>query len=358
MAASSKTSKDAESKQGRAGTSGSGQGNAKGTRSKQQTTKAAGSKQTAKAAGSTAKATRSTQAKTTKPKQETANATGAKRQTQKAASPKRQAAKTAGSKRQNADGAGSKQQTGIYVYGILPADVELTSEMPGVGDPAAQVRVIHSDGLAALVSEVDVAKPLGSPQDLAAHEQIVDATAGAVPVLPARFGAVLASEEEVAQELLAANHDEFDDSLRELEGRAQYVVKGRYAENAILTEVLSENRQAARLADKIRGANPDATRDARIKLGEIINDAVTAKRHKDTRVLGDAMEGHCVASVVREPTHELDAVHVALLVDTDRESDLQQVIEDLARDWDGRIELRLLGPMAAYDFVGTVLSEG
>lgn len=358
MAASSKTSKDAESKQGRAGTSGSGQGNAKGTRSKQQTTKAAGSKQTAKAAGSTAKATRSTQAKTTKPKQETANATGAKRQTQKAASPKRQAAKTAGSKRQNADGAGSKQQTGIYVYGILPADVELTSEMPGVGDPPAQVRVIHSDGLAALVSEVDVAKPLGSPQDLAAHEQIVDATAGAVPVLPARFGAVLASEEEVAQELLAANHDEFDDSLRELEGRAQYVVKGRYAENAILTEVLSENRQAARLADKIRGANPDATRDARIKLGEIINDAVTAKRHKDTRVLGDAMEGHCVASVVREPTHELDAVHVALLVDTDRESDLQQVIEDLARDWDGRIELRLLGPMAAYDFVGTVLSEG
>lgn len=365
MAASSKTSKGAASKQGRAGTTGSGQGNAKGTRSKQQTTKAAGSKQTAKSAGSTAKATRSSQAKTTKSKQQTAKATGSQRQTTKAASPKRQAAKTAGSrrqnansKRQNANGAGSKQQTGIYVYGILPADVELTSEMPGVGDPPAQVRVIHSDGLAALVSEVDVAKPLGSPQDLAAHEQIVDATAGAVPVLPARFGAVLASEEEVAKELLAANHDEFDDSLRELEGRAQYVVKGRYVENAILTEVLSENRQAARLADKIRGADPDATREARIKLGEIINDAVTAKRHKDTRVLGDAMEGHCVASVVREPTHELDAVHVALLVDTDQESDLQQVIEDLARDWEERVELRLLGPMAAYDFVGTVLSEG
>jgi hypothetical protein len=60
---------------------------------------------------------------------------------------------------------------------------------------------------------------------------------------------------------------------------------------------------------------------------------------------------------VREPTHELDAVHVAFLVDTDRESEMEQVIDDLARDWEGRIELRLLGPMAAYDFVGAVLAE-
>jgi hypothetical protein len=70
------------------------------------------------------------------------------------------------------------------------------------------------------------------------------------------------------------------------------------------------------------------------------------------------MEGHCVASVVREPTHELDAAYVAFLVETDEESEMQQAIEDLARDWEGRIEVRLLGPMAAYDFVGSVLPEG
>ena len=127
---------------------------------------------------------------------------------------------------------------------------------------------------------------------------------------------------------------------------------------AHLTEVLSENRQAARLADKLQNADRDATRDARIKLGEIINVAISAKRRKDIRILGDAMEGHCVASVVREPTHELDAVHVAFLVKTDGESELEQAVEDLARDWDGRIDVHLHGPMAAYDFVGSVLPEG
>ena len=230
--------------------------------------------------------------------------------------------------------------------------------MPGVGDPPGQVRVVRSDGLAALVSEVDTSRPLGSPQDLVAHEQIVDATAAEVPVLPARFGAVMESEEAVAEDLLAANQDEFDDALQELEGRAQFVVKGRYVEQAILTEVLSENRQAARLADKLRDADLDASRDGRIKLGEIINVALDAKRRRDTRALGDAIEGHCVASVVREPTHELDAVHVAFLVETDGESEMEQAIEELARGWDGRVNVRLHGPMAAYDFVGSVLPEG
>jgi hypothetical protein len=248
--------------------------------------------------------------------------------------------------------------TGIYVYGILPADIELTDETTGVGDPPSQVRVVRSNGLAALVSEVDLSRPLGSPEDLTAHERIVDATAAELPVLPARFGAVLASEEEVTEELLAANRDEFDVALQELEGRAQYVVKGRYVEQEVMREILSENRQAARLADKLRDADPDATRDVRIKLGEIISEAVTARRHKDTHALGHAMDGLCVASVVREPTHELDAVHVAFLVDTDGESEMEDAIEDLAGDWEGRVEVRLLGPMAAYDFVGSMLPEG
>jgi len=69
------------------------------------------------------------------------------------------------------------------------------------------------------------------------------------------------------------------------------------------------------------------------------------------------MERLCVASVVREPTHELDAVHVAFLVAVDEEREVERVIEDLAREWEGRIDVQLLGPMAAYNFAGTAQPE-
>jgi hypothetical protein len=252
----------------------------------------------------------------------------------------------------------TQQQTGLYVYGILPGDIELTSDMSGVGDPPGEVRVVHAGDLAALVSEVDMSRPLGSPADLAAHKQVLDASVADAPVLPMRFGAVLASEGAVAHELLEEHRDEFFGALEELDGLAEYVVKGRYVERAILNEVLSENRDAARLRDQIRGADSDATRDARIRLGEIIHNAITQKREQDTRALGQAMAEHCEASLVRDPTHERDAVHVAFLVRLSQDKDIERVVKDLGAKWEGRVELRLLGPMAAYDFVGATEPGG
>jgi hypothetical protein len=252
-----------------------------------------------------------------------------------------------------------RSERGCYVYGIVSQDVEPTDEARGVGDPPARVEMVRHDGIAALVSEIDLSRPLGQPEDLMAHQQLLDASAAEVAVLPLRFGAVLTSKDAVVDELLAPHREEFTSALRELEGRVQYVVKGRYVEPAVLNEILSENPEAAELKDEISKApDDDATRDVRIRLGEIIADAIAAKREADTRELGRILEPHCVATSVREPTHEQDAVHVAVMVDTSKQDDLEQAVADLTRDWEDRVTVRLLGPMAVYDFVGAPPAEG
>jgi Gas vesicle synthesis protein GvpL/GvpF len=241
----------------------------------------------------------------------------------------------------------------VYVYGILPGDVELAAPMTGVGDPPGKVTLVRAGDLAALVSTVNLDSPLGTPEDLTAHKEVLDATVTAAPVLPMRFGAVVASEDAVVDELLKPNHDEFSAAVGELDGRLEYVVKGRYDEQALLAEILAENPDAERLRGQIRGNDPEATRELRITLGELVANAVEAKRAQDTRLLGKAMTDHCVASAVREPTHERDAAHVAFLVEAGQQKPMRKAIQDLAREWKGRVEVRLLGPMAAYDFVAS-----
>jgi hypothetical protein len=247
--------------------------------------------------------------------------------------------------------AGSGHKTGVYVYGILPGDVKLTSKIRGVGN--REVRLVRSGDLAALVSEIDLSKPLGRPEDLEAHEEIVDSTATGSPVLPLRFGAVLSNEDAVAEELLDPHRQEFTQALRELEGRVQYVIRGRYVEQAILGDILAENREAAELREQIRGADPDATRHERMRLGEIISNALQAERQKDTRALLEAAKGTYADSSVREPTHELDAVYVAFLVDADEADGLKRAADDLGREREGRVEFRVRGPMAPWDFVAS-----
>src|SRR5258705_2656011 len=300
------------------------------------------------------------EAKTSRSGQQAATASGTTARaagSKKAPKANRSPQQAEGSSTTAARAAGGQQQEGIYVYGILPADIEVAVGIPGVGEHPGLLRDVRFDGLAALISEVDSSGRLGSPDDLRTHREILDATAAEVPVLPLRFGPIVSSEDAVAESLLAAHHDEFTAALDQLEGRTEFQVKGRYVKDAVLGEVLSQNKQAAGLRDAIQGKDPDVSRNARIELGQLLSQAVKARREEDTRTLRQAMERLCVASVAREPAHELDAVHVAFLVAVDQESELERAFEDLAHEWEGRIDVQLLGPIAAYDFAGTAQSE-
>ena len=249
-------------------------------------------------------------------------------------------------------------RTGVYVYGILQGDIEVEAGTPGVGDPAGEIRAVRYQDLTALVSNVDLDRPLGRAEDLFTHEELLDGAAASMAVLPLRFGAVLASDDAVADELLGPHYDEFAAALQQLDGHAEYVVKGRYVEQAVLGEILAENPEAAQLGQQISGADPDATRDQRIQLGEIVSNAIEARRQADTRALGDAVADQVAASVVRPPSHELDAVYAAFLVETGKAEALRQAVEQLASEWGDRMDLRLVGPLAAYDFVGNTAPTG
>ncbi|KUI22927.1 gas vesicle protein GvpFL [Mycobacterium sp. GA-1285] len=248
---------------------------------------------------------------------------------------------------------GSKKPSGIYVYGIVPADVEVESDAQGIGDPPAKVDVIRKGDIAALISPIPTDQPLGKPECLQAHARLLDGTASVAPVLPMRFGAVMTDVESVAEELLGQNHDEFADALQALEGHAEYIVKGRYEEAAILREVISESERAQQLRNDIAGLSDDAARQPRMALGELVVNAIEVKRRADTDIAVKALEGLAKQVNVRQPTHELDAVNVAVLAAVEDEARLQEVVDELTEDWAGRVQMRLLGPLAAYDFVVT-----
>lgn len=250
------------------------------------------------------------------------------------------------------------QTNAIYVYGIVPADVEVEESAQGVGDPPAPVDVIREGDIAALVSPVATDQPLGKPADLHAHAELLDGTAGVAPVLPLRFGAVMTDEESVAAELLRGHYDEFNQALAALEGHAEYIVKGRYDQDAFLRTVLSENEQAQALRDDIRGKSEELGRNSRMALGELIANAVETKRQADTQTAVAELEGVVQQVSIREPTHEWDAVNIALLAEVDREAEIVEVLDRLRESSHGLVDFRLRGPLAAYDFVVTAKPEG
>ena len=239
----------------------------------------------------------------------------------------------------------------IYVYGIVPGDVEALEDATGVDN--AKVQIVREGDIAALISEISPDHPLGKPADLQAHAAILDGTAAVAPVLPLRFGAVMTDTESVASELLADHHDQFAQTLQKLEGHAEYVIKGRYQEKPFLTKLLRDNDQARQLRDDIVSKPEEAARNSRMALGELISNTIEAARASDTAAVVNKLQELADQVTERDPTHEWDAVHVAVLAKVEDQKKLQELVSQFNENAGEAMELRLLGPLAPYDFVVT-----
>jgi hypothetical protein len=239
--------------------------------------------------------------------------------------------------------------TPTYVYGLIASDTELPDGLEGLG-PSGQVKKIAHGKVAAIVSDVPVDRPLGTREDLLAHEAVVDAVAASSTVLPMRFPAVV-QEQGVVEELLEPHYDRFVQILDELEGSVQFTLKGRYVEESVLPEVVEGNDEIRTLQEKVRELPEDASYYDRVRLGELVVGALEEKRETDAQQMLEKLRPLARQTAVSQPEQPDVVINAAFLVERARQQEFEDAVEDVGKTFAGRLRLRLLGPLAPYDFV-------
>ncbi len=250
-----------------------------------------------------------------------------------------------------------------YVYGIVPADASVPDEdagpdgVVGVGDPPEPVHRVRHGDVAALVSEIDPRRPLGTPQDLIGHARVLDAVAaGRTAVLPFRFGAVVRDPAAVTDELLVPQHERFRSALEELDGLAQFTARGTYREEVMLREIVEQRPDVARLRAETAALPEEASRPQRIRLGELVSAELADRARAGADELLARLGPFAMATVRADPSGD-QPIGASFLVADDRWTEFTRAADGLAADWAGRIDLRLLGPLAPYDFAAQLVDE-
>lgn len=244
---------------------------------------------------------------------------------------------------------GPDDGTAYYVYGVVRAEDRPPRGLSGLDDQP--VELVGEGPLRAAVAHVAIERPPGRRKDLLAHSQVVDALAAAGPVVPVQFGSMLVDEAEV-QQLLDDRTDTFLELLDWLQGREQLTLRASYHEEAVLAEVVAANPEIAALRQRTRDLPEDVSYPERVRLGELVSRAMEHKREQDVDVLLDSVLPYADAHVLRPGTGVEHVMDLALLVDRSRTPELEEHLEGLAEAVHERIRLRLVGPMAPYDFVG------
>jgi len=242
-----------------------------------------------------------------------------------------------------------REGEGCYVYGVVPADASNVG-LEGLDDAA--VRLVRHGPVAAIVSVVRIERPPGRRNDLLAHSRVLDAFAASGPVVPVQFGAILQDEDAVRTELLAPRENQFAGLLAELSGSLQFTLQARYDEATVLAELVRDDPEIARLREATKDAPEDQSYAERVRLGELVSQRLEARRHADEQTVLGAIEPHVIAYRVRPVTSMDHLTELALLVDSRQREAFDSAAEQLAARLHERARVRLMGPMAPYDFVG------
>lgn len=236
-----------------------------------------------------------------------------------------------------------------YVYGVVGPG---RGPAAGLGVAGAPVRMLEGEGATALVSRIDDGGELMlGRDDLTAHARVLEEALELGPVLPMRAGIALADEAEVRARLLEAHGEELRNALQRFEGRFQVGVRVVYEEAALMRDALSLDPQIARLRNAVKGLPEDATYPQRIRLGELVSEAVERIREADSSALVELLSQVSEDVEVSPPAHERVALNAAFLLERTRSAEFDQVLEAFAEGQAGRLRVRCIGPLPPHSFV-------
>ena len=170
---------------------------------------------------------------------------------------------------------------GTYLYAIMAGRRRLSLGHLGLPEGSAAVTTLPGHSLSAVVSGYrgqrfgDLPRP-ALLQCLTIHQRVIERAMALQPVLPAKFGTVLASHGEVREALdcwqdqLAAAISQFGDAV-EIEIAATWDLRRTFAEIAALPEITALSARAA-------GRPAEETLTVRVQAGKLVKELLDCRR--------------------------------------------------------------------------------
>lgn len=251
---------------------------------------------------------------------------------------------------------------GKYLYCIVRCSEERTfPDVAPIGDPDSSGRVytVPHAGLAAVVSDSLAREYEGTRANLLAHERVQEKVMRELTLLPVRFGTVADPTCPIREvrRLLAKRCHEFDRLLADLEGKVELGLKALWRdEQTVFQELLSQNAGMRRLRDSLQGKSPEATHFDRIRLGEMVKDALDRKRKAEAADLLAPLRRLAGRTVENPIVLDRMIANAAFLIDRGQEEEFDLAVGKLPQKLGERIIFKYVGPVPPYNFVNITVN--
>jgi hypothetical protein len=244
---------------------------------------------------------------------------------------------------------------GKYMYCIICCPEPRQFTTLGIGERGDIIHTVHFEDLAAVTSDSPVIEYESSRRNMMAHTLVLEEVMQEFTILPVRFGTIAPSAEVIQEKLLKRRFGEFHGLLQEMEGRVELGLKAFWYEDAIFGEIVEENPLIRRLRDGLMGRPSEETYYDRIRLGEMIENAMWKKRDEDAEKILTPLRPLVRETRSNKVIMDRMVLNAAFLVDEARQVEFDAAVERLDEEMGKRLIFKYVGPVPPYNFVNIVV---
>jgi hypothetical protein len=237
--------------------------------------------------------------------------------------------------------------TGSYLYGFTEARFTPEAGLLGLAD--APVRVVGFRDLGAVVSNHPLQPLVPRRANLEPHHRIVRHMSSRAPLVPAAFGHISESEEDIVG-VLRENYDKIREELYRLADKAEIGLRLCWSVDNIFEYFVRTHPQLRALRDRVFGSrNPSF--DDKLKVGSLFDACLSQERERLSTMLVNSLHNVICDQLSKPPRDEKTVCDYSFLIECSRANEFVATLKDAAALFDSNFTLHSSGPWPPYSFV-------
>jgi len=245
---------------------------------------------------------------------------------------------------------------GKYIYCIIRHSQAITFGNIGIGKRNDLVYGIHYKDICAVVSNSPIIQYEVRRVNMTTHEKVLEAIMEKFSVLPVRFSTISEHDDDSGiLKILEKDYVKFSDMLDKMEGKKELGLKILAHEAKIYESIIEKHDDIRTLRDKLINLPANKTHYQRMKVGEMVAEALKAEIENYKQNILDALEPLATDKKINDNYGELMVLNAAFLIENIAEPEFDKVVSELDEKLGHLMTFKYVGTLPPYNFVNLVI---
>ncbi len=249
---------------------------------------------------------------------------------------------------------------GKYIYSIIQENKDRSWGPIGINN--REVNLVHYQDIAAVVSNTPIINfdrldKIELTKYVAVHQKVNEEIIKDYDIVPLTFGIIAPSPDEVLR-ILEKAYLQFKMALRNVTGKAEFVVQVRWDSKRVLEELAGADSEIQELKQEISSKGGIFSIPVKLRLGKLVHQKMEAKKQEYIKDIHTTLNAIACDATFNKLIDEDMIANLSFLMEKIKEPELDQKMQELGKKHEGKLRFKYIGPMPPYSFSNINLGLG